>query len=132
MDGGVIIIVVVFAVVAILGILLAWWLGHRLKERLDGSRDVHSVTREVLALKPGSADVLRKLTTEPVLLKQAEDGLRFQIDQRPMAPIAALAGQPAATALAEAAAAVSQRFGVRWVALVNPTEGDSVTVQRLA
>lgn len=130
--SGTFIVVVAFVVIAVSGILAAWWLGSRMKRRLDGPTHLVSATREVIQLRPGVAGALRHLTSEPILLKKTEEGLRFQIDQRPMAPIAALAGHPMGGAVAEAAAAVTQRFGERWVALVQPSGDDMITVQRLA
>ena len=59
------------------------------------------------------------LTDEPILLKQSEEGVRVQIDDQPMMPLAAFMGQEVAAALGRPRMRVSQAFGSRWTALVT-------------
>ena len=73
------------------------------------------------------------LSAEPILLKQGEEGVRVQIEHRPMMPLMAFAGQGrSSAALYETAARVTERYGAKWVVLVSAREDGRVTVQRLA
>ena len=69
---------------------------------------------------------------EPILIKQGEDGVRVQIEHRPMMPLMAFLGNDVSAALNETAGAVSERYGVKWVVLVSAHEDGRVTLQRLA
>lgn len=133
MDSGVVVVVLVFVLVAIAGLLGAWWYARRLKQDLDAAPPAQvAAPRGTIQLAPVSIDKLRQLTPEPILLKQSAEGVRVQIDHRPMLPLAAFAANQAGGAITEAAAAVTQRYGLKWVVLVNPSEDGKVTVQRLA
>ena len=75
----------------------------------------------------------KELSAEPILLKQGEEGVRVQIEHRPMLPLMAFAGQGAVSAaFNEAAARVSERWGPRWVVLLSAREDGTVSAQRLA
>lgn len=132
MSTGMLTAILVALALSAIGVIVAWRYGSRLKQKLDHPVQPAPTTREVLAISPDAAAALRLLTSEPILLKMSEGGLRFQIDNRPMVTTAALAGQPAHWAVAESAAAITRCFGAQWVALVQPTADDEVTVQRLA
>ena len=85
-----------------------------------------------LTLSERSTASLAHLSQEPILIKQAEDGLRVQLDNRPLVPIAILTDLAAAAALREIVAGVSRDYGARWTALVTTAVDGSIRVQRLA
>ena len=72
-------------------------------------------------LSDTSAASLAHLSQEPILIKQAQDGLRVQLDNRPLVPIAILTDLAAAAALREIVAGASRNYGARWTALVIPS-----------
>jgi hypothetical protein len=74
---------------------------------------------------------LRSLSDEPVLLKQSADGLRVQIETKPLVPVAIFSGKQAADSLKEAAAAVGERYGPIWTVIVSEAGDDSLLVRRL-
>ena len=77
-------------------------------------------------------DQLRSLSAEPILLKQSEEGVRVQIDNRPMVPLAVFLGKEVSTALGEAAAAVTQASARSGSCSSAPREDGRVSVQRLS
>jgi hypothetical protein len=89
-------------------------------------------SRGTIELAPASSEQLRKLTPEPILLKQSPEGVRVQIDRQPMLPLMAFAGTQASGAIAELATALTERYGPKWVVLVSPGDDGEVVVQRLA
>jgi hypothetical protein len=121
----------VFVIVALVALAAVWWYASRMKQKIDDPGPVAGA-RGVIELRPESVDQLRSLSAEPILLKQSEEGVRVQIDHRPMMPLRAFLGNEAATALQEAAGEVSERYGVKWVVLVNASDPGRVTIQRLA
>jgi hypothetical protein len=127
-----ILIIALFAIIAVVVVLAAWWYARKVKADLDARPPSLAGARGVVDVSPSSVETLRRLSSEPILLKQTPDGLRIQVDQRPMLPLLAFAGSQATGALAETAAAVSQGHGVKWVVLVSATEDGRVSVQRLA
>jgi hypothetical protein len=126
------IIVLAFLFVALIASAAGWWYARRVKHDLDESPSVVAGRRDVIDLTSASVEQLRRLSAEPILLKQSEEGVRVQIEQRPMLPMMAFAGKPVGAALSETAAAVTQRYGAKWVILVSAFEERRVTVQRLA
>ena len=124
-------VVMVFLFVALIALLVVWWYARRVKQDLDQPKSVAGA-RDVVELKPASMAELRQLSAEPILLKQSEEGVRVQIEHRPMMPLMAFVGRDVNAALGEAAVAVSERFGPVWVVLVTPGEDGQATVQRLA
>jgi hypothetical protein len=123
--------IIVFVVVALVALAAVWWYANRMKQKIDDTGPVAGA-RGVIDMRPESVDQLRSLSAEPILLKQSEEGVRVQIEHRPMMPLRAFLGNEAAKALQEAAGQVSERYGVKWVVLVNVSDPDRVTVQRLA
>ncbi len=79
--------------------------------------------RGVIELRPESVAQLRALSAEPILLKQGEDGVRVQIEHRPMMPLMAFLGKDVSSALQETAGEVTERYGVKWVVLVSVRRG---------
>ena len=130
--GKAYIVVLAFLVVALVALAVVWWYARHVKEDLDESSRIVSGARGVIDLTPASMEQLRKLSSEPILIKQSEEGVRVQIEHRPMMPLMAFLGKDVSAALGETSAAVTERYGVKWVVLVSVGEDDCVTVQRLA
>jgi len=124
--------VLAFLFVALMALAVSWWYARHVKQDLDESAPMVAGARDVVDLTPASVAQLRGMSVEPILLKQSEEGVRVQIEQRPMLPLMAFAGRPAGAALSETAAVVTQRYGAKWVILVSAAEEGRVTVQRLA
>jgi len=124
--------VLAFLFVALMALAVSWWYARHVKQDLDESAPMVAGARDVVDLTPASVAQLRGMSVEPILLKQSEEGVRVQIEQRPMLPLMAFAGRPAGAALSETAAVVTQRYGAKWMILVSATEDGRVTVQRLA
>ena len=125
--------VLIFLVLALLALAGVWFYARRVKGELDTAPSAATGARAVLELSPDSVVRLRELSAEPVLLKQGEEGVRVQIEHRPMLPLMAFAGQGAVSAaLNEAAARVSERWGPKWVVLLSARDDGTVSAQRLA
>jgi hypothetical protein len=131
-DSRILIGVLLFAIVGVIVMLVAWWYARRVKRDLDAAPASFASARGVVDIAPASIQKLLQLSAEPILLKQTPEGVRVQVDQRPMLPLMAFAGQQATGALAETAAAVTERYGMRWVVLVSATDDGRLSVQRLA
>ncbi len=121
------------ALLAVIGGMLYWY-ATGLKRRLDTPSAAVLATQGPLtfALSEKSTASLAHLSQEPILIKQAEDGLRVQLDNRPLVPIVILTDLAAAAALREIVAGVSRDYGARWTALVTTAADGSIKVQRLA
>jgi hypothetical protein len=124
--------ILIFLVVALVALLVVWVVARRMKSDLDASPSSVAGARASLELAPGSVVRLRALSAEPILLKQNEEGVRVQIEHRPMLPLMAFVGEDVSAALNEAAMKVSEHWGPRWVVLLTTGEDGSVTAQRLA
>ena len=124
-------VVLLFLAVVLIALLVVWWYARRVKQDLDRPKIVAGA-RGIVELRPESIEQLRQLSNEPILLKQSEEGVRVQIEHRPMMPLMAFVGREVNAALGDAAAAVSTRFGPVWVVLLMPGEDGQATVQRLA
>jgi len=130
--GRAYIVVLAFLFVALIALAVVWWYARHVKEDLDESSRIVAGARGVIELTPASMEQLRKLSSEPILLKQSEEGVRVQIEHRPMMPLMAFLGKDVSAALGAAAAEVTECYGVKWVVLVSVGQDDRVTVQRLA
>ena len=131
--SGVYVVVLVFLVVALLALLAVWFYARREKTDLDSSPSAVAGARASLELSPQSVSRLRELSAEPILLKQGEEGVRVQIEHRPMMPLMAFVGSgEVSAALNEAAGRVSEQWGPRWVVLLTAREDGGVSAQRLA
>ena len=124
--------VIIFLVVALVALAVVWWYARRVKQEFDDTHSIVAGARAVVELRPESVAQLRALSVEPILIKQGEDGVRVQIEHRPMMPLMAFLGNDVSAALNETAGAVSERYGVKWVVLVSAHEDGRVTLQRLA
>ena len=126
------IVVVTIALIVLIAVL--YWYATRLKRSFDAPSPTALAAQPplVFALSQTSADSLAHLSREPILIRQAQDGLRVQLDDRPLVPISILTDRAAAAALREIVAHASQRYGARWTALVMPADDGTVSVQRLA
>ena len=130
--GRTYIVVLAFLFVALIALVVVWWYARRVKEDLDESSRIVAGARGVIELTPASMEQLRKLSSEPILLKQSEEGVRVQIEHRPMMPLMAFLGKEVSAALGATAAEITERYGVKWVVLVSVGQDDRVTIQRLA
>jgi hypothetical protein len=124
-------VVLLFLAVVLIALVVLWWYARRVKKDLDQPEIVPGA-RGVVELRPETSERLRRLSAEPILLKQNEEGVRVQIEHRPMMPLMAFVGQEVSAALGEAAVAVSERYGPVWVVLLSPGADGRATVQRLA
>ncbi len=125
-------IVLMFLLVALVALAVAWWYARHVKQELDESSRVVAGARGVIELTPASIEQLRQLSSEPILFKQGEEGVRVQIEHRPLMPLMAFLGKDVSAALGETAIAITERYGVKWVVLVSVGQDDRVTIQRLA
>ena len=130
--GSVYIFILVFLGAALIALILIWYYARSVKRDLDTSPSALAGVRTAFEMTPGAAARLRQLSSEPILLKQSEEGVRVQIEHRPMLPLMAFVGQEVSAALNEAAARVSEQWGPTWVALLMPGDDGRVTAQRLA
>jgi hypothetical protein len=129
---GVYVWILIFLVVALCALLFVWFLARRMKSDLDVSPSAVAGARASLELDPANAARLHELSEEPILLKQSEEGVRVQIEHRPMLPLMAFVGKDVSAALNEAAARVSEEWGPKWVVLLTAREDGSASAQRLA
>jgi hypothetical protein len=127
-----IVYVIVFALLALAALLGLWWYARQLKQDLDSHAAVVAGVRCVIELTPASVSRLRELSSEPILLRQSEEGVRIQVEHRPMLPMMAFAGMQLSGALGEATALITERYGVKWVVLMSAGEDGRVVVERLA
>lgn len=125
-------VILVFLVAALVVLAIVWWLARRVKEEVDDTSRIVAGARSVVEVRPQSAAQLRSLSSEPILLKQTEQGVRVQIEHKPMMPLMAFVGNEVSAAIQEAAGAVTERYGMDWVVLLSADEDGHVTVQRLA
>ena len=125
-------VIVMFLFIALIALVVVWFFARNVKQELDAPVESAAGARAEFELPADRVDQLRSLSAEPILLKQSEEGVRVQIDNRPMVPLAVFLGKEVSTALGEAAAAVTQSFGAQWVVLVMPREDGRVSVQRLS
>jgi len=125
-------ITLIVALVLIVVLLLVYWYAVRLKRGLDTGPAFQPHPPLTVELTETAAASLDHLSQEPILLKQAEDGTRVQIDDRPLVLLSILTDTAAAAALREIVADVSARYGMEWTALVTSRPDGSIRVQRLA
>jgi len=130
--GKAYIVVLAFLFVALVALALVWWYARHVKQDLDQSSGIVAGARGVIELTPASMEQLRKLSSEPILIKQSEEGVRVQIEHRPLMPLMAFVGKDVNAALGETSAEITERYGVKWVVLVSVGQDDRVTIQRLA
>lgn len=127
---------IVILVSAALVILVAfgWWLANRMKRDVTDDAGLSRVGAaiEPLLLTAECAEYVRSLSKEPLLLKQTPDGLRVQIDNRPVVPVALFVDKGLASALMEMAMLASKSFGPSWVALATLGDDDRLSLRRLS
>ena len=120
-------------VLIVLGAVLYWY-ATRLKRALEPSTPAALAAQAPLSFTLSEAE--RGQPGAPLAgadpIRQAQDGLRVQLDNRPLVPIAILTDLAAAAALREIVAGTQPHYGARWTALVIPSGDGSVSVQRLA
>lgn len=130
--SGVYVVILIFLVVALVALLVVWVVARRVKSDLDTSPSGVAGARASLELAPDNVVRLHQLSAEPILLKQSEEGVRVQIEHRPMLPLMAFVGKDVSAALNEAAVRVTEKWGAKWVVLLTAREDGSVSAQRLA
>jgi hypothetical protein len=130
--SGVYVWIAAFLILALGALVVVWYLARRVKRDLDDSSGAVAGARAALALTPDNVARLHELSAEPILLKQSDEGVRVQIEHRPMLPLMAFVGKDVSAALSEAAVRVTEEWGPRWVVLVTARDDGSVSVQRLA
>jgi hypothetical protein len=124
--------VLLFLIAALVALLVVYYYARNVKRELDEKGPSGLGQRCSIEITSDHAVRLRELTDQPILLKQNEEGVRVQIDDRPMLPLAAFIGQDVSAALREAAMRVSQAFGSQWTALVTVDEDGTAKVERLS
>lgn len=124
--------VLIFLIAALVALIVVYYYARNVKRELDEKGPSALGQRCSIEITGDHAARLRTLTDQPILLKQSEEGVRVQIDDRPMLPLAAFMGQEVSAALRETAMRVSQAFGSRWTALVTVGEDGSGKVERLS
>ena len=130
--SGVYVWILLFLVLALVALLVVWLLARRVKRDLDDSPGAVAGATVALELTPANVVHLHELSGEPILLKQSDEGVRVQIEHRPMLPLMAFVGKDVSAALTEAAVRVSEHWGPKWVVLLSAHEDGGVSVQRLA
>ena len=130
--SGVYVWILVFLIVALVALVVVWFVARRMKNDLDVSPSAVAGARASLELAPDNVSRLHQLSEEPILLKQSEEGVRVQIEHRPMLPLMAFVGKDVSAALTEAAVRVSEEWGPKWVVLITARQDGSVSAQRLA
>ena len=109
-----------------------WFASHAKKNLGERAPAAHvGATSEPLQVSDECAAHIRTLSSEPLLLKQTKDGLRVQIANRPIVPVALFAEKGVASALMVVAAQASRSFGQVWVALVSLGDDNSISLRRL-
>lgn len=126
------VIIIGFLAVVLTALAVVWWYAVRVKRALDEQAKAVADAHGVIELPPERVAQLRGLSSDPILLKQSEEGVRVQIEHRPIMPLMAFVGKDVSFALASAAAEITERYGMRWVVLVSAGENGRVTIQRLA
>ena len=121
-----------FLLIALIALVAVWFFARRVKGDLDTSPSAVAGARAALELTAVSVARLHELSAEPILLKQSEEGVRVQIERRPMLPLMAFVGKDVSAALTEAAVRVSEQWGPRWVVLLSAGDDGTVSAQRLA
>lgn len=124
--------VLAFLFAALIALLVVYYYARNVKRDLDERGPEAPGQRCSIKVTPEHAAQMLALTNEPILLKQTDEGVRVQIDDRPMMPLAAFMGQEVTAALREAAMRVSQSFGSGWTALVTVAEDGTAKVERLS
>jgi uncharacterized membrane protein len=124
--------ILVFLLVALAALVAVWIYARWVKRDLDTPPTAVAGAKASLDVTPVSAARLRELSAEPILLKQSEEGVRVQIEHRPMLPLMAFVGNDVSAALNEAAMRVSEQWGPSWVVLLTARDDGSVSAQRLA
>jgi hypothetical protein len=130
--SGVYVVILIFLVVALVALVVVWVVARRVKSDLDTSPSGVAGARVSIELTPDNVTRLYQLSAEPILLKQSEEGVRVQIEHRPMLPLMAFVGKDVSAALNEAAVRVTEKWGARWVVLLTAREDGSVSAQRLS
>lgn len=123
---------IVTSAVIILVVLVIFFYGQRVKRRLDTKESPLLRAPITVVVSKDSAEHLTKSFRDPLLIKQGADGIRVQIDNRPLVPLAILTDQVAQRAVREVAVAAGESFGEKWTAVAATQADGTVSVQRLS
>ncbi len=139
MTAGTIVTLIVVTVVLIAAVVVAYSIAVRTKRSLESPATPLAPHAAVtVPLSETSAASLAHLSREPILLKQSTTGVRVQLDNRPLVPLAILTDTAAAAALREIVARASREYGAQWTVLVTPAEtmapgaSGTINLRRLA
>lgn len=124
--------VFVTSAVVIVVLLVVYGYGRRVKRRLDTAETPLSGGSFTVTISGDSAEHLARTLREPLIIKQAPDGTRVQIDNRPLVPLVILTDQVAQRAIREVVVAAGERFGMAWTAVATSLEDGTVSVHRLS
>ena len=127
------IVVAATLVLMSVAVLVVYVVGGRAKQRLDTPLPaVKAHDPVVLTLTPANATRAGKLSREPIVVKQTAEGVRVQLENRPLLPLSMFTDLDAMAALREIAVRITQRFGTEWTALVTVEDDGSVSARRIA
>jgi hypothetical protein len=129
---GLVITVLLLTLMAV-ALVVVFSYGERAKKRLasEPPAALAALPPFTVAVSETNAAAAAGLSQEPIFMKQAADGLRVQLDNRPLVPIAMFSDPAAMAALREIGVRISQRYGGEWTAVVNVGADGSITVRRL-
>jgi hypothetical protein len=127
------VLIVLSAALLMAALVVSWWFAQRMKRDIESGAGPQGLGQPRTVTVPAACCAnLRALSPETLLLQQGDQGLRYQVGSRPMAPAAVAPGAAAHSALCEAAAVIGGLYGERWTALVEPQGEDALKVSRLA
>jgi hypothetical protein len=130
--SGVYVWILLFLAVALIALAVIWVYARNVKRDLDTSPSAAAGAMASFDMSPGGAARLHELSAEPILLKQSEEGVRVQIEHRPMLPLMAFVGKDVSSAINEAAVRVTEHWGPKWVVLLTARDDGTVSAQRLS
>lgn len=131
MSHGAIVLVGLTLALMLIGVYFAYEFGNRAKKSLEQGPRLHAMPPFSVGLSEANATVAVSLSREPIFMKQSPDGLRVQLDNRPLLPLTMFRDPATMAALREIAMRVTQQQGAVWTALINVEVDGSVTVRRL-
>jgi hypothetical protein len=125
-------VVIVTSVIIVAILLVGYFYGQKVKQRLDTPKNPQMRAPIKVSVSHESAEYLARSLREPLIIKQALDGTRVQIDNRPLVPLVMLTDQGAQKAIREVVVAAGEKFGTTWMAVASTLEDGTVSVQQLS
>ncbi|NLG64905.1 MAG: hypothetical protein GX537_04805 [Actinobacteria bacterium] len=129
MTGNLTLLLVLVGVSVPVLLAFAWLAATHVKRRIDTPPG--TIVSHTVRVSAACVHRLRELSDQPLLLKLEDGVLRYQADDRPMAPVAVAPGL-APVALREVGVALSGKFGESWVAVVRLASPETVVADRLS